>query len=75
MPYYIYRITEWPVRLLASVEQHASYRDASASVRQLRAELPANSPATIRMIHADSELHAEDLLNEVRAAAPEAGDD
>jgi Fe2+ or Zn2+ uptake regulation protein len=75
MPYFIYRITEQPIRLLKNLEQHETYREASARVKQLRAELTDNSAALIKMIHADNELLAEDLLNEVRVAAPEPGDD
>ncbi len=74
MPYYIYRITEQPIKLLKTLEQHETYRDASARVKQLRAELEDNSPAIIKMVHADSELQAEDLLNEVREKPP-LGDD
>lgn len=75
MPYFIYRITEQPIRLLKNLEQHETYRDAAARVKLLRAELPENSAAVIKMMHAESELHAEDLLNEVRVAAPQLGDD
>lgn len=75
MPYYIYRITERPIRQLAKIEQHDIYRDASARVKQLRAELADDSPAAIKMIHAETELHAEDLLNQVRDPVPELGDD
>lgn len=75
MPYFIYRITEQPIRMLQHVESHESYRDASARVKQLRAALAEGSKDVIKMIHAESELHAEDLLNEVRTAAPELGDD
>ncbi|MDO8208033.1 MAG: hypothetical protein Q7T38_09510 [Gallionella sp.] len=75
MPYFIYRITEQPIRLLKNLEQHETYRDAAARVKLLRAELPENSAAVIKMMHAESELHAEDLLNEVRVAAPQPGDD
>lgn len=75
MPYYIYRITAQPIRLLKNLEQHDSYRDASARVKQLRTGLSEGSAAVIKMIHADSELHAEDLLNEVRDVPQEPGDD
>lgn len=74
MPYFIYRITEQPIRLLKSLEQHETYRDASARVKALRAEQAVDSPAVIKMIHAETELQAEDLLNEVREKPP-AGDD
>ena len=75
MNYFIFRITERPIRQLEKLEQHDTYRSASARVRQLRSELPADSMATVRMIHAETELHAEDLLNQIRDPAPELGDD
>ena len=75
MPYFIYKITEFPIRQLAKLEQHDVYRDASQRAKQLRGELPAGSPGIIKVIFAENELHAEDLLNQVREAAPELGDD
>ncbi|MDD4965053.1 MAG: hypothetical protein PHI11_14170 [Gallionella sp.] len=75
MPYYIYQITAQPIKMLKKLEQHDSYKASSARVKQLRAELDQDSPATIKMIYADSEFQAEDLLNEIRAAAPQLGDD
>lgn len=75
MPYYIYQITAQPIKMLKKLEQHDSYRESSARVKLLRAELDQHSPATIKMIYADSEFQAEDLLNEIRAAAPQLGDD
>lgn len=71
MPYFIYRITERPIRMLEKLEEQASYRDAAARVKELRAELPAGDPAVVKMIFADNELHAEDLLNQVREPNPE----
>ena len=59
MNYFIFRITERPIRQLEKLEQHDTYRSASARVRQLRSELPADSNTTVRMIHAETELHAE----------------
>jgi hypothetical protein len=75
MPYYIYQVREFPIRQLQKLQQHDSYRAASASVKQLRTELAAGAAVTIKMIHAESELQAEDLLNQVRDPAPELGDD
>jgi hypothetical protein len=75
MHYFIYRIIERPIRQLEKLEQHAAYRDASARLKELRKELPPGSTATVRMIHAANELLAEDLLNEVRVAGPQLGDD
>lgn len=75
MQYFIYRITERPIRNLEKLEQHEKYGAALARVKQLRAELPEGSTKIIRMIHAETELHAEDLLNQIRDPAPELGDD
>lgn len=75
MPYFIYRVTEFPIRKLEKLEQHDAYRDASARVKQMRAEQAEGTSALLKMIHADSELLAEDLLNQVREPAPELGDD
>ncbi len=75
MAYFIYRVTEFPIRQLELMEQHAAYRDASVRAKQLRAELAEDSQAIIKMIHAESELHAEDLLNQVREPQPQLGDD
>jgi hypothetical protein len=75
MPYFIYSITERPIKMLEKIEQHENYRDASARVKLLRAELTEGSYALIKMIHAETELHAEDLLNEIREPEPVLGDD
>ena len=75
MPYFIYSITEKPIKLLSKIEQHESYRDASVRVKQLRAEAAEGSAKILKIVHAETELHAEDLLNEIREPAPELGDD
>ena len=75
MPYFVYKIFETPIRRLEKLEQHDAFRDASSRAKQLRNELDSNAEYNIKVIFADNELHAEDLLNEVRAPAPELGDD
>jgi hypothetical protein len=75
MPYFIYHVNDFPIRQLKKLEQHDAYKAASARVKQLRYELTEGSPLLIKMIHAETELEAEDLLNQVREPAPELGDD
>jgi hypothetical protein len=75
MPYYIYRITERPIRILEKLEQHEVYKDASTRAKVLRKEDVTGEKGTIKIIHAENELQAEDLLNEVREPAPQLGDD
>ena len=76
MPYYIYRITEQPIRRLEKITEREAFRDASAEAKRLRAEAGGGSAGTtIKMILADNELQAEDLLSQVREAPPVYGDD
>lgn len=74
MPYYIYRIIERPIRQLEKLEQHAAYREASSRTKELRKEEAWGANGLIKMIHAETELEAEDLLNQVRDPVPD-GDD
>jgi hypothetical protein len=66
VPYYIYKIYEHPIRRLEKLEQHAAYRDASARAKQLRQESPVDAVYRIKMIFGETELHAEDALNQLR---------
>lgn len=75
MAYFIYRIKTQPIKMLEKIEQHDTYRAASDRVKSLRAKEVQGSTALIKMIHADNELQAEDLLNQVRERQPELGDD
>ena len=75
MPYYIYRIHNFPIRRLEKLEEHQAFRDASARAKALRAESAAADGALIKMILADNELLAEDLLSQQRAPQPNPEDD
>lgn len=75
MPYYIYKVFSFPIRRLEKLEQHAAFRDASARAKALRATLTSAEEGSIKMILADNELHAEDLLSQQRAPQPNPDDD
>jgi len=75
MPYYIYKISNFPVRQLHKLEEHAVFGAASARAKALRAEAVSGEDGVIKVIFADNELHAEDLLSQVRAAQPNPADD
>ena len=75
MPYFVYKIFATPIRRLEKLEQHDAFRAASDRAKQLRGELGGDANCIIKVIFAENELNAEDLLNEVRAPAPELGDD
>ena len=75
MPYYVYKIFEFPFRRLEKLEQHDNYGEASRRSKLMRSELAPDATYRIKVIFADSELHAEDLLNELRAPHPNPDDD
>jgi len=75
MPYYIYKIFEKPIRRLEKLEQHELFREASNRAKQMRSELAGDEIFVIKVIFAETELHAEDLLNQIREAVPGPQDD
>lgn len=75
MPYYIYKMFSFPIRRLEMLEQHAAFRDASARAKELRGALAPAEGAVIKMILADNELQAEDILSQQRAPQPNPDDD
>lgn len=68
MPYYIYRVM--PFAQLEKLAEHSAFAAASSEAKSLRVGLPANAPGKIKVIFADNELQAEDLLCQVRDPAP-----
>ncbi len=75
MPYYLYKVCHDPLLRLEKLEQYEQFRAASASAKALRRELALAGPCTVKVVFAEHELGAEDLLSQVREPAPELGDD
>lgn len=75
MPYFLYKIFETPVRRLEKIEHHDTFRAASARAKELRRALALGEGCAVKVIFADNELQAEDLLSQVREPPPEPGDD
>lgn len=72
MPYYLYLIK--PFTQLDKLAEFATYQEASAQAKALRASQTADAPGKIKVMFADNELQAEELLCEVRMPGPK-GDD
>jgi len=70
LPYFVYRVFAFPIRRLEQAAQKESFREASVLAKAMRASADLPAGCTVRVIFADSELHAEDLLSQVREAAP-----
>ncbi len=71
MPYYIYQIEQNVtaiVRKLSLVTEYEHYKDAKVAIRNLRARQQKGEDQQWKMVFADSELGAEELLQEKREA-------
>lgn len=72
MPYYIYSIN--PGAQLKKLCDYATFNDASVQAKVMRASQAPQTLEKIKVIFAENELQAEDLLLQVRTAGPK-GDD
>lgn len=75
MPYYIYKVFDFPMKRLEKIEQHDVYKNGADRSKLLRKELALTEQCNVKMIFAENELQAEELLMQVREPAPELGDD
>ena len=64
MPYYIFKIG--PMSILDKQGQADSYKEAKAIANESRRHLDPNSGQVVKMIFADNELTAEDVLSQPR---------
>lgn len=73
MPYYIYKV--FPFHRLEKVAEHATFPEASAMAKKMRAEAGLAPDCRVKVIFAEDVLGAETLLTEVREPQPNYGDD
>ena len=69
--YYIYKITHGPSNIainLEKVDRYEDYKTAKQTVRTLRSEQTPDANQLYRIIFAESELQAEEMLMEKREA-------
>ena len=69
MPYFIYRIDQKPDQLIKKLTLNSkanSYKDAKHEVKLLRESIPEESGQIWKIVFAESELHAEELLHQKR---------
>ena len=74
MPYYIYKIG--PLHILEKQGEAATFKEAKALANERRKTLRPEAGQVVKMIFADNELAAEDILSQPRELDPTlAGDD
>lgn len=74
MPYFVYKITP-PFKQLEKVDSFPTFKEAGAFAKSVRTGMSKEDKYTVKVIFAENELHAEDLLNQVREPEPTIGDD
>ena len=74
MPYFVYKITP-PFKQLEKIEVFQTFKEAGAFAKTVRAGMTEADKYTVKVIFAEDELQAEDLLNQVREPEPMTGDD
>lgn len=72
MPYYVYRVL--PFAQLHKLAEFPVFREASAHAKALRTAVPDGSGGQVKVMFADNEVDAENLLCQIRDPGP-AGDD
>ncbi|MBE0549202.1 MAG: hypothetical protein IH627_16430 [Rubrivivax sp.] len=68
MPYYVFAVK--PLGLLHKLAEFEAFKDASAHAKALRSAQPADAQLRVKVMFADNQLTAEDLLSQVRQAGP-----
>ncbi|NWG73447.1 MAG: hypothetical protein HXY24_02360 [Rubrivivax sp.] len=68
MPYYVYRVGTLGV--LTKLAEFPAFRDASAFAKAQRVADAAGANGRVKVMFADNELAAEDLLGQVREPGP-----
>ncbi|MDD5242278.1 MAG: hypothetical protein PHG47_11255 [Sulfuricella sp.] len=74
MPYFVYKITP-PFKQLEKVEAFPTFKEASAFAKTVRAGMTQADKYTVKVIFAEDEMQAEDLLTQVREPEPMTGED
>ncbi len=74
MPYFVYKIRP-PFKQLEKIDAFPNFKEAGAFAKSLRAGMSTADDFTVKVIFAENELQAEDLLNQVREPEPMTGED
>lgn len=68
MPYYVFRLR--PFAQLEKLAEFEAFAEASSRAKALRAAQAAGEPGRIRVMFAETEQLAEDLLCQIREPGP-----
>ena len=75
MPYYVYKMESFPIRRLEYLAHFDTFKEASVEAKQRRNTMELKDGQVVKVMFAESELEAEDLLSQVRPKPPTTGED
>lgn len=75
MPYYVYKIETFPILRLEHLAHFDSFKEASAEAKNRRNSMALTEGQVVKVMFAESELDAEDLLSQVRPKPLTTGED
>jgi hypothetical protein len=73
MPYFVYKLM--PFNMIEKLNQFDKFKEASSRAKELRKDVPADADYSIKVIFAENELAAEDILNTPREPGIMTGED
>jgi hypothetical protein len=73
MPYYLYKV--FPFFRLERVAAFDAFKEASDQAKALRADPALAADCRVRVMFAENELRAEELLTAIPESRPRTGDD
>jgi hypothetical protein len=73
MPYFVYEIH--PMNIVKKASQFGNFKDASGFAKAIRNKLTGADNFSVKVIFAENELHAEEMLGEIREKPPTTGED
>jgi len=74
MPYFVYK-NHPPFKQLEKIDDFPNFKEAGALPKLWRTGMAETDKYTVKVIFAENELEAEDLLTQVREPEPMTGDD
>lgn len=75
MPYYVFKVTTFPIKQLELIETFDKFKEASTFAKTHRTSLAEGDNSAIKVIFGENQLQAEDTLNTYREPQPMLGDD
>lgn len=75
MPYYVFKVTTFPIKQLELIETFEKFKEASAFAKERRNQVGEDEKLAIKVSFGENQLQAEETLNQYREPQPMLGDD